>query len=378
VLWGVALLALVGLLAWLLREPRGEARVISPAPVKVVTAAAQRANLPVYLDALGTVTPLHTVSLTSQVNGQVTAVHYEEGQVVQQGMALIDIDARPFEATLLQAQGILERDTQLLAQSRMDLERYRAAWAKNAISRQQLEDQEKLVLQNEGIVKNDRGSVAFDQTQLAFCHITAPITGRIGLRLVDPGNVLTAAGGTVLAVITELQPISVVFTLAEDELGGVLEQTRQGARLSVEARDRSKSKVLASGTLLALDNQIDTTTGTVKARALFDNRDEALFPNQFVNTRLLVRTIADATTLPTSALQHDGKDTFVYVIQDARAHLQHVATGVIDGDTAQVEGIAAGTLVANSSFEKLSEGAAVAPSGPSAAKPSPAAGGAAP
>jgi multidrug efflux system membrane fusion protein len=359
-LWGVALVALVAALVWLTRERQSLARTVVPAPVRVVTVVARQASLPVQLDALGTVTPLHTVAIQSQVSGQVVAVHYQEGQLVQQGEALIDIDPRPFQATLLQAQGTLERDQALLGQARMDLARFRAAWAKNAISRQQLEDQQKEVQQVEGTVKNDLGQVRFDEAQLAYCHISAPIGGRIGLRLVDPGNVLTAASGTTLAVITQLTPISVVFTVAEDELASVLAATRAGVALSVEAFDRSRAKSLAQGTLTALDNQIDTTTGTVKARAVFDNTDEVLFPNQFVNVRLRVRTIEGATTLPTSALQHDGSETFVYVVRDGHAHVQRVQPGVIEGDTAQVDGIASGTVVANGSFDKLREGVAVA------------------
>lgn len=357
----IAISALVLLAAFvgLAREQRSSARTVTPAPVRVATAVARRASVPVQLEALGTVTPLHTVAISSQVSGQVMAVHYEEGQLVHEGDALVDIDPRPLQATLLQARGTLQKDRALYAQARMDLARFRAAWAKNAIAKQQLDDQEKQVQQAAGVVKNDLGVVQFDQAQLAYCHITAPLSGRIGLRLVDPGNVLSAASGTTLAVITQLSPMSVVFSLAEDDLGSVLEQTRQGVHLSAEALDRSRTKTLARGTLSALDNQIDTSTGTVKARAVFDNADEALFPNQFVNVRLRVRTIDGATTLPSSSLQHDGSDTFVYVVQGGSAHVQKVQPGVVEGDTAQVEGIAPGTVVANGSFDKLREGVAV-------------------
>jgi len=329
-------------------------------PVTVLTAPALRANLPVYLDAIGTVTPVHTDLITSQVSGLVTRVHYKEGQLVRRGTLLVDIDSRPFEATLLQAEGALERDVQILAQAEMDLERYRTAWAEHAIAKQQLDDQQKIVLQAEGTVKNDRGTVSYAQVELGFCHITAPITGRVGLRLVDPGNVVAAGGGTTLAVITQLQPISVVFTVSEDDLDQVLEQTRHGARLPVEALNRVKSRTLAHGVLDTIDTQIDTTTGTVKLRALFDNEDEALYPNQFVNTKLLVRTVDGAITVPSSAVQHDGDETFVYVMKDGRAHLQRIKPGLVDAETTQVDGIAPGTVVANSSFEKLQDGAPVA------------------
>ncbi|MET0411577.1 MAG: efflux RND transporter periplasmic adaptor subunit [Polyangiaceae bacterium] len=355
-----ALVLLVAALVWLARERQSMARTVAPAPVRVPTAVARQASVPVQLEALGTVTPLHTVAITSQVSGQVLAVHYEEGQLVHEGDALIDIDARPLRATLLQAQGTLEKDRALLAQAKMDLARFRAAWARNAIAKQQLDDQEKQVQQAAGVVKNDLGVVQFDQAQLAYCHISAPLSGRIGLRLVDPGNVLSAQSGTPLAVITQLTPISVVFTVAEDDLPSVLEQTRAGLRLSVEALDRTRTKTLARGTLSALDNQIDSSTGTLKARAVFDNQDEALFPNQFVNVRLRVRTIEGTTTLPTSALQHDGSDSFVYVIRDTHAHVQRVQPGIIAGDTAQVDGIAPGTVVANGSFDKLRDGIVVA------------------
>jgi multidrug efflux system membrane fusion protein len=358
----IALVALgaCGLGLWVFLRARAPAkRSVPPPPVTVVAATAQRARLPVYLDNIGTVTPLRTTLVTSQVNGQVTRVHYAEGQLVKQGMLLVEINPRPFEATLLQAQGTLERDTHLLEQARMDLSRFREAWARNAIARQQLEDQEKLVLQAEGTVKMDRGAVEFDEIQLGFSRITAPISGRVGLRLVDPGNVVLANGATTLAVITQLHPITIVFTVSEDDLTSVLEQSRRGVELPVDAFDRARTRKLASGMLLTFDNQIDTTTGTVRLRAIFDNADGALFPNQFVNTRLLLRTIEDATTVPASAVQHDATQAFVYVLENARAHVRHVRTGVTEGDITQLEGIEPGTLVADSSFEKLQDNTAV-------------------
>jgi membrane fusion protein, multidrug efflux system len=280
--------------------------------------------------------------------------------VVTRGTPLVDIDPRPFQATLLQAQGTLERDTHVLEQARMDLERYRAAWDKRAISKQQLDDQEKLVLQTEGTVKNDRGALQFDQVQLAYCHITAPIDGRVGLRLVDPGNLVTAGAATTLVVITQQQPISVVFTVSEDNLGDVVTQVREAHELPVLAFDRVRARQLASGTLTTIDNQIDTTTGTVKLRATFDNADEALFPNQFVNTKLLVRTLAGVTLVPSSAIQHDGTTAFVYAIANGRATVRQVTPGATEGDRSAVDGIPPGTVVANSSFEKLQDGSRVA------------------
>ena len=216
----------------------------------------------------------------------------------------------------------MEKDTQILAQAKMDLERYRAAWARNAIAKQILDDQEKLVLQDEGTVKADQGLVQFDRVQLAYCHITAPFNGRVGLRLVDPGNVVQANGTNPLVVITQEQPITVIFTVAEDALGQIQAQLRHGASLTVEAYDRAAQTKIATGKLLTLDNQIDTTTGTVKLRAIFDNKNGALFPNQFVNTRLLVETLKDMTLIPTSAIQHNGQASFVYVIQNGTAQMR--------------------------------------------------------
>jgi multidrug efflux system membrane fusion protein len=260
---------------------------------------------------------------------------------------------------LLQAQGALERDQNLLAQAQMDLERYRAAWARNGIAKQVLDDQEKLVLQDEGAVKNDQGTVQFEQIQVDYCHITAPIAGRVGLRLVDPGNVVQSGGNVTLAVITQLEPITVIFTIPEDSLGQVEARLNAKAKLPVDAFDRTAQTKIASGALLTLDNQIDTTTGTVKGRALFANTNDALFPNQFVNTRLLVNTLQGVTLIPSSAIQQNGQASFVYLIQDNFAHMRSVTPGVTNGGVTQVEGINPGDVVANSSFDKLQDKAAV-------------------
>jgi multidrug efflux system membrane fusion protein len=324
-------------------------------PVTLTTATAQKGNLGVYIDAIGTVTPVYTASITSQVSGPVIAVHYKEGQIVHVGDPLVDIDPRPFRATLLQAQGTLERDQSILAQAQMDVERYRAAWARDAIPKQTLDDQEKVVLQDEGTVKLDQGAVQFDQIQLGYCHITAPFTGRVGLRLVDPGNVVQSTGTTTLAVITQLQPITVIFTIPEDNLGQVQPRLRQRTRLTVDAYDRAAQKQIATGSLITLDNQIDTTTGTVKARASFDNKDSSLFPNEFINARLLVNTLQGATLIPSSAIQHNGAIAFVYLLQDGVAHMRTIQPGVTDGGTTEVTGINPGDVVANSSFDKLQD-----------------------
>jgi multidrug efflux system membrane fusion protein len=327
--------------------------------VVVTTVTAQKGNIGVYVDAIGTVTPVNTASISSQVSGIVTAVHYTEGQLVRKGDPLIEIDARPYAATLAQSQGILERDKGILAQAQMDLSRYQAAWARNAIPKQTLDDQEKLVAQIQGTVHNDEGTVQYDQIQVEYCHIVSPITGRVGLRLVDQGNVVQANAGTVLAVVAEIQPITAVFSVAEDDLGKIQPQLKKRAKLEVDAYDRGGTKLIDKGTLLTLDNQIDTTTGTVKARAEFANKDSSLFPNQFVNTRLLVNTLQNVTLIPNAAVQHNGQAAFVYVIADNKAHLTPITVGVTNAQTAQVTGINPGDVLATSSFDKLQDNTAI-------------------
>lgn len=363
----------------------------------MVAATAKTGSLGVYLSAIGTVTPVYTDSINAEVTGVVTAVHYREGEHVRKGDPLIDIDPRPYAATLEQAQGALERDQNLLAEAQMDYKRYQIAWAKNAIPRQTLDDQEKLVLQDQGTVRNDQGLVAYDKVQLEFCHIVSPITGRVGLRLVDPGNLVTANSTTTLVMVTQIQPITVIFPISEDNLPQVLAHVGHGAPLSVEAWDRSNAHQLATGHLISIDNQIDTTTGTVKLRAQFTNPHEELYPNQFVNTRLLVTTLQNQTVVPTSTIQHDGDVAFVFVLKPGpgRPHpngngatgmapgnargrqagsavqgtgtpraqyhvvLTDVKTGVSDRGMTAVTGIQPGDIVANSSFEKLIDGSDV-------------------
>ena len=327
--------------------------------VTVTAATATRGQIGVYLDAIGTVTPVYTSSITAQASGILIAVHYSEGQLVHKGDALIDIDPRPYQAQLLQAVGALERDANVLAQAEMDLDRYRTAWGRNGIAKQLLDDQEKIVMQDQGTVKNDQGTVNYNQVQLGYCKITAPIAGRVGLRLVDPGNAVQATGTTVLMVITQVQPTTVIFTMAEDSLGQVQARMRQMHTLPVEAWDRSQTAKIASGKLLTIDNQIDTTTGTVKLRALFDNKDGALFPNQFVNTRLLVNTLDGVTLVPTAAVQHNGQVAFLYAIANGVATVRNIKTGVAEGGMTAVEGINPGEVVATSSFDKLQSGSKV-------------------
>lgn len=333
--------------------------------VAVTSAKATKGDIGVYINAIGTVTPIFTATITSQVNGIITEVHYREGQFVRKGDPLIEIDPRPYEATLAEAQGTLERDQNVLAQAKMDLKRYQDAWARNAIPKQTLDDQEKLVLQDQGTVKLDQGTVQYDQVQLGYCHIVAPVSGKVGLRLVDPGNVVQSNSTTPLVVITQMQPMTVVFTIPEDNLPQVQPHLRGKQPLTVTAYDRGGDNVLAKGTLLTLDNQIDTTTGTVKARSVFANRDNALYPNQFVNAKLLVQTLHNQTLVPTSAIQYNGTAAFVYVIKDNVAHIVSVKPGVTDNNITALAPVKQGELnegdtVANSSFDKLQDNAKVA------------------
>jgi len=364
--WVVVLLFFAATFYWVIQhQQKGQAattgggRRAMGGTVPVTIATARKGSVGVYENAIGTVTPIYTASMTAQVTGVITEVHYREGQTVNKGDPLIDIDSRQYEAQLAQAQGALERDQSLLAESEMDLERYKVAWAKNAISRQILEDQEKVVLQQQGTVKNDEGAVEYAQVQVGYCHIKSPINGRVGLRLVDAGNLVSANSTTTLVVVTEVQPITVIFTLAEDSLPAVLQQTRGKKQLNVEALDRMQQGHLASGKLTSIDNQIDTTTGTVKLRAEFDNRDGKLFPNQFVNTRLLVTTLENQVIIPSSAIQHNGSQDFVYLIQDNKAAMRTVKSGRSDRGETVVEGVNPGDVVANSSFEKLQNGSQI-------------------
>lgn len=364
--WIVVLLIFALVFWWVLRKDKQQAsstasmgRGAFGGPVTATVATASKGEIGVYLNAIGTVTPVYTASIVSQVTGQVIDVHFREGQLVKKGDPLVDIDPRPYEATLKVAEGTLERDVHILEQAQMDLERYQAALARNAIAKQQVDDQSKIVLQDQGTVKLDQGNVDFDRVQVGFCHITAPITGRVGLRLIDPGNVVTSAGATTLAVITQLQPITVIFTISEDSLQQVLGQMHKKQSLAVHAYDRAQTKMIATGKLLTTDNLIDTTTGTVKMRAIFDNKDSALFPNQFVNTRLLVDTLYNVTLIDSSAIQHNGAQAFVWVIQDGKAQTRNITSGTTDNNLTQVTGLNPGEVVADSSFEKFQNGSKV-------------------
>jgi multidrug efflux system membrane fusion protein len=363
--WLVILL-LFGLLFWWVwhRKPAAAAapsgrRAAAGGTVALNPATAKKGNIGVYLDAIGTVTPVYTTTLISQVTGVISQVRYKEGQLVHRGQPLIQIDPRPFQANVLTAQGTLERDTNLLAQAEMDLKRYQDAWARNAIPRQTLDDQEKVVLQDRGTVKADQGTLQSDQVQLSFTNITSPITGRVGLRLVDPGNLAVASSATPLAVVTQLQPITVVFTIPEDDVTRLQQQMGHGKPLAVQALDRSEQTQVGSGTLEATDNQIDTTTGTLKLRAVFQNKNNALFPNQFVNIRLLLTTLENVVLIPSSAIQHNGDVAYVFLIQNGVAHIHNIKPGVSESNMTEVDGLNPGDVVADTSFEKLQDGSRI-------------------
>jgi membrane fusion protein, multidrug efflux system len=328
-----------------------------PKGVPVTAATAKQGDIGVYVEALGTVTPVYTVSVISRVQGEITNLYYKEGQMVRKGDKLIDIDSRPYEAALMQAEGQLAHDQALLKESQIDLERYQAAYSRNAIAQQQVVDQEQLVRQSEGSVKLDEGAVANAKVNIVYCHITSPIDGRVGLRLVDLGNIVQANSTTALVVITQLQPITVIFNVAEDYLDEIQQELRQSHTMTVDAFNRSNEQKITSGKLLTIDNQVDTTTGTVKLRAVFDNKDNSLFPNQFVNARLLVTTQHNSILIPASAVQRNAQGTFVYVIKpDSTTAMTPVKPGTIDGETEAVQGISAGQQVATTGFDKLQDG----------------------
>ena len=327
--------------------------------VIIHAAVAHEGDIGVYIDALGTVTPVSTVNIYSQVSGRVVAVHYREGQTVHKGDALIEIDSRPYEAQLQEAEGLLDHDRGVLKQAEIDLARYKEAFAEHAVAKQILDDQEQAVVQDQGTVKYDFGQVESAKVQLSYCYISSPISGRVGLRLVDSGNLVASGTSSPLVVITQLQPITIVFNVSEDHLGEVGSRLRQHTPLVVDAFDRAAQTKLASGTLLTLDNQIDTSTGTVRFRGEFSNRDLALFPNQFVNARLLVRSLKDVVLVPSAAIQRNGTQAFVFAVRNNTISVRNVTEQSTDGNATAVVGVHQGEMVALSSFDKLQEGTPV-------------------
>jgi multidrug efflux system membrane fusion protein len=348
------------------REKRGAPQGAAQAgpgvrAIPVGAVAAKKGDMNVYIVGLGAVTPVYTVTIKSRVDGQLMDVFFKEGQMVKKDDLLATIDPRPYQAQLLQAEGQLARDQALLKDAQIDLERYRVLWKQDSIPKQQLDTQEYLVRQYEGAVKMDQGLVDNARVQVVYTRITAPINGRVGLRLVDPGNIVHAADANGLLVVTQLQPITVIFPIPEDSLPPVLAKLKAGQRLPVDAWDRAEAKKLAGGTLLTVDNQIDTTTGTVRLRAIFENQDNALFPNQFVNAHLLINVLRGTVIVPPGAIQRGSQGTFVYVVRpDHTAQVRPVTVGEIQGPTASVQsGLAPGELVVVDGAERVREGVRV-------------------
>jgi multidrug efflux system membrane fusion protein len=367
-IWTVALLIVLGG-SYLLSQratkpspakganPRGRNARGGGGAIPVSVEKVRQGNMGVYISALGTVTPVYTATITSRVAGQLLEVHYREGQIVHKGDLLAVIDPRPYQAAYTQAQGQLQRDQALLSNARIDLERYRSAYSQHAIPEQTMATQQSTVNQYEGTAKLDEGNADAAKVNLDYSRIIAPIDGRVGLRSIDPGNIVQANGTAPLLTITQLQPITVIFTMAEDYIYEVVTQMRAGHTLRVDAYDRDNQTHIAQGTLLTLDNQIDTTTATVRVRASFTNGDLRLFPNEFVNARLLVKTLMAVNIIPTAAIQRNNEVSFVYVVDPAKGAVlaRNINVAATDGLATAVTGVAPGETVVTDGFDKLQD-----------------------
>jgi multidrug efflux system membrane fusion protein len=362
--WLLALIGLIalGLIAWRLFGPGAHApKAHAEAAQPVGVAKVGTGNMQVVMTGLGTVTPMATITVQTQISGQLMSVGFKEGQIVHRGDLLAQIDPRPYEVSLQQAEGALAHDTGLLAQARSNLARYIVLAKRNSIASQTVTDQQFLVQQDEGTVLEDQATAASSRLNLTYCRITAPVNGRVGLRLVDPGNYVQTSSATGLVVVTQLQPISVIFVLPEDDIPAVAQEMNAGHTLQVGAYDRTNASLIANGTLLTIDNTVDTTTGTVKLRATFPNTDNALFPNEFVNARLQLKTIDQAVQAPTAAIQNGAPGTFVYLVKsNGTVGVQVVRTGVTDGDEVQIlSGLKPGDTVVVDGADRLKDGAPV-------------------
>jgi multidrug efflux system membrane fusion protein len=354
--------AILGIGAWRFLWPHAAPQKRAPQDVQPVGAAKVAVNqINETIAGLGTVTPLATITVQTQINGQLMEVGFQEGQLVHKGDFLMQIDPRPFQAALDLAQGQLAHDTGLLEQAQSDLVRFETLGRQDSIAQQQVVDQKFLVQQDKGLVQEDQANIETAKLNLVYCRIVAPVTGRVGLRLIDPGNYVQTTNTTGLLVLAEVEPISVIFIIPEDSIQDVWAEVRAGRKLAVSAYNRSDDKLIATGTLESVDNLIDTTTGTVKLRATFPNTDEKLFPNQFVNARLLVRTLDHTTTAPVAAIQHGSPGTFVFLIKpDNSIAVQKIQTGVTDGDRVQiVSGLKPGDEVVVDGADRLREGSKV-------------------
>jgi membrane fusion protein, multidrug efflux system len=358
---------LLGLCAYFLRPTDAGGKSNGAAPkaggpaLPVVAATARTGNIGVFYTGLGVVTPLATVTVRSRVDGQLMSVRYREGDTVHKGDLLVEIDDGPYQAALTQAEGQLIRDQATLENARIDLARYQQLVPLKAIPEQQLATQQATVHQNEGVVKVDEGQIESARVNLAYCKITAPVSGRVGLRLVDPGNIVHAADTNALAVITQMNPISVIFTISEDQLQVVFGKVTAGQKLEVDAYDRAAKTKLAQGSLSTLDNEVDPTTGTLKLRATFENAKDTLFPNQFVNARLLVQEKHGVTLLPSAAVQRNAQATYVYVVKaDSTVTVRPITVGTTEGDDSEiVSGLSPGDVVVTTGVDKLQEGSRV-------------------
>jgi membrane fusion protein, multidrug efflux system len=361
VIWILVILAAIFAIGFLVRTlSKPKPKPTGGQPVPVATAPVKIGNVEVYLDALGTVTPVYTVTVVSRVAGAITEIHFKEGQIVKNDDLLAVIDPRPYEAALIQAQGQLARDQALLKNARIDLVRYQNAYQEHAVPQQTLATQQATVDQDEGIVKLDQGNLAAAAVNVDYTHIRSPIAGRVGLRNIDLGNVVAANGTSGLCVITQLKPITVIFTVAEDALDEVTAGMKTGQPLKVLALDRAKEHQLATGTLITVDNQVNVTTGTVRARATFPNTDNELFPSQFVNARLLVKTLSQVNVVPQAAIQRNNDVAFVYVVQaDGSVKSQNIKIQATEGETSAVTGVNPGDVLVTDGFDKLQNGSKV-------------------